>query len=245
MMDDSALRERYLSVLDRLGEAIARAGRKLEEVRLIAVSKLHPAEDVACVAAAGQVDFGENYVQEALQKRQDLVAQPQCRDIRWHMIGHLQRNKVKYIVGKVALIHSVDTYRLAEEINIQAKKRGIIVPILVEVNIAGEETKFGTTAEDAMLLVEEISKLENVRIRGLMTIAPFVENPEDNRLYFRKIKQLSVDITNKNIDNVSMEILSMGMTGDYEVAIEEGATMVRVGTGIFGARNYKKSNESH
>ena len=123
--------------------------------------------------------------------------------------------------------------------------RGIIVPILVEVNIAGEETKFGTTAEDAMLLVEEISKLENVRIRGLMTIAPFVENPEDNRLYFRKIKQLSVDITNKNIDNVSMEILSMGMTGDYEVAIEEGATMVRVGTGIFGARNYKKSNESH
>ena len=117
--------------------------------------------------------------------------------------------------------------------------------ILVEVNIAGEETKFGTTAEDAMLLVEEISKLENVRIKGLMTIAPFVENPEDNRLYFRKIKQLSVDITNKNIDNVSMEILSMGMTGDYEVAIEEGATMVRVGTGIFGARNYKKSNESH
>ena len=161
------------------------------------------------------------------------------------MIGHLQRNKVKYIVGKVALIHSVDTYRLAEEINIQAKKRGIIVPILVEVNIAGEKTKFGTTAEDAMLLVEEISKLENVRIKGLMTIAPFVENPEDNRLYFRKIKQLSVDITNKNIDNVSMEILSMGMTGDYEVAIEEGATMVRVGTGIFGARNYKKSNESH
>ena len=153
--------------------------------------------------------------------------------------------EVKYIVGKVALIHSVDTYRLEEEINIQAKKRGIIVPILVEVNIAGEETKFGTTAEDAMLLVEEISKLENVRIKGLMTIAPFVENPEDNRLYFRKIKQLSVDITNKNIDNVSMEILSMGMTGDYEVAIEEGATMVRVGTGIFGARNYKKSNESH
>ena len=115
----------------------------------------------------------------------------------------------------------------------------------MEVNIAGEKTKFGTTAEDAMLLVEEISKLENVRIKGLMTIAPFVENPEDNRLYFRKIKQLSVDITNKNIDNVSMEILSMGMTGDYEVAIEEGATMVRVGTGIFGARNYKKSNESH
>ena len=149
-------------------------------------------------------------------------------------------NKVKYIVGKVELIHSVDTYRLAEEINIQAKKQNVIVPILVEVNIAHEESKFGISAEDAILLVEEISKLENIRIKGLMTIAPYVENPEDNRLYFRKIKQLSVDITNKNIDNVFMEILSMGMTGDYMVAIEEGATMVRVGTGIFGERNYKQ-----
>ena len=156
------------------------------------------------------------------------------------MIGHLQRNKVKYIVGKVALIHSVDTYRLAEEINIQAKKKNVVVPILVEVNIAEEESKFGTSAEDAMLLVSEIAQLENVQVKGLMTIAPYVENPEDNRAYFRKIKQLSVDIRNKNIDNVSMEILSMGMTGDYMVAIEEGATMVRVGTGIFGERNYNK-----
>ena len=156
------------------------------------------------------------------------------------MIGHLQRNKVKYIVGHVALIHSVDSYRLAEEINIQAKKKNIIVPILVEVNIAHEESKFGIPEEDAIQLVEEIAELENVRIKGLMTIAPYVENAEDNRLYFRKIKDLSVDIAAKNIDNVSMEILSMGMTGDYEVAIEEGATMVRVGTGIFGARNYNK-----
>ena len=156
------------------------------------------------------------------------------------MIGHLQRNKVKYIAGRTELIHSVDTYRLAEEINIQAKKKNIIIPILVEVNIAGEESKFGTSAEDAMLLVEDISKLENVRIKGLMTIAPYVEDAEENRPYFRKIKQLAVDIANKNIDNVSMEILSMGMTGDYMVAIEEGSTMVRVGTGIFGARNYNK-----
>ena len=141
---------------------------------------------------------------------------------------------------KVALIHSVDSYRLAEEINIQAKKKNIIVPILVEVNIAHEESKFGISEEDAIQLVEEIAELENVRIKGLMTIAPYVENAEDNRLYFRKIKDLSVDIAAKNIDNVSMEILSMGMTGDYEVAIEEGATMVRVGTGIFGARNYNK-----
>ena len=180
-------------------------------------------------------DFGENKVQELCSKMEQLPS-----DIRWHMIGHLQRNKVKYIVGKVELIHSVDTYRLAEEINIQAKKQNVIVPILVEVNIAHEESKFGISAEDAILLVEEISKLENIRIKGLMTIAPYVENPEDNRLYFRKIKQLSVDITNKNIDNVFMEILSMGMTGDYMVAIEEGATMVRVGTGIFGERNYKQ-----
>ena len=146
----------------------------------------------------------------------------------------------KQIVGQVALIHSVDSYRLAEEINIQAKKKNIIVPILVEVNIAHEESKFGISEEDAIQLVEEIAELENVRIKGLMTIAPYVENAEDNRLYFRKIKDLSVDIAAKNIDNVSMEILSMGMTGDYEVAIEEGATMVRVGTGIFGARNYNK-----
>lgn len=180
-------------------------------------------------------DFGENKVQELCSKMEQFPS-----DIRWHMIGHLQRNKVKYIVGKVELIHSVDTYRLAEEINIQAKKQNVIVPILVEVNIAHEESKFGISAEDAILLVEEISKLENIRIKGLMTIAPYVENPEDNRLYFRKIKQLSVDITNKNIDNVFMEILSMGMTGDYMVAIEEGATMVRVGTGIFGERNYKQ-----
>ena len=234
------LKDNLKTVEEHVQEACKRAGRSREEVTLIAVSKTKPVEMLQEIYGEGVRDFGENKVQELCDKIEQLPS-----DIRWHMIGHLQRNKVKYIVGKVALIHSVETYRLAEEINIQAKKRGIIVPILVEVNIAGEKTKFGTTAEDAMLLVEEISKLENVRIKGLMTIAPFVENPEDNRLYFRKIKQLSVDITNKNIDNVSMEILSMGMTGDYEVAIEEGATMVRVGTGIFGARNYKKSNESH
>ena len=229
------LKDNLKTVEEHVQEACKRAGRSREEVTLIAVSKTKPVEMLQEIYGEGVRDFGENKVQELCDKIEQLPS-----DIRWHMIGHLQRNKVKYIVGKVALIHSVDTYRLAEEINIQAKKRGIIVPILVEVNIAGEKTKFGTTAEDAMLLVEEISKLENVRIKGLMTIAPFVENPEDNRLYFRKIKQLSVDITNKNIDNVFMEILSMGMTGDYMVAIEEGATMVRVGTGIFGERNYKQ-----
>ena len=220
------LKENLANVEKNIEQACKNAGRSRDEVTLIAVSKTKPVEMLQEIYDENIRDFGENKVQELCSKMEQLPS-----DIRWHMIGHLQRNKVKYIVGKVELIHSVDTYRLAEEINIQAKKQNVIVPILVEVNIA---------QEDAILLVEEISKLENIRIKGLMTIAPYVENPEDNRLYFRKIKQLSVDITNKNIDNVFMEILSMGMTGDYMVAIEEGATMVRVGTGIFGERNYKQ-----
>ena len=229
------LKENLANVEKNIEQACKNAGRSRDEVTLIAVSKTKPVEMLQEIYEENIRDFGENKVQELCSKMEQLPS-----DIRWHMIGHLQRNKVKYIVGKVELIHSVDTYRLAEEINIQAKKQNVIVPILVEVNIAHEESKFGISAEDAILLVEEISKLENIRIKGLMTIAPYVENPEDNRLYFRKIKQLSVDITNKNIDNVFMEILSMGMTGDYMVAIEEGATMVRVGTGIFGERNYKQ-----
>ena len=229
------LKENLANVEKNIEQACKNAGRSRDEVTLIAVSKTKPVEMLQEIYDENIRDFGENKVQELCSKMEQLPS-----DIRWHMIGHLQRNKVKYIVGKVELIHSVDTYRLAEEINIQAKKQNVIVPILVEVNIAHEESKFGISAEDAILLVEEISKLENIRIKGLMTIAPYVENPEDNRLYFRKIKQLSVDITNKNIDNVFMEILSMGMTGDYMVAIEEGATMVRVGTGIFGERHYQK-----
>ena len=229
------LKENLANVEKNIEQACKNAGRSRDEVTLIAVSKTKPVEMLQEIYDENIRDFGENKVQELCSKMEQLPS-----DIRWHMIGHLQRNKVKYIVGKVELIHSVDTYRLAEEINIQAKKQNVIVPILVEVNIAHEESKFGISAEDAILLVEEISKLENIRIKGLMTIAPYVENPEDNRLYFRKIKQLSVDITNKNIDNVFMEILSMGMTGDYMVAIEEGATMVRVGTGIFGERKYKQ-----
>lgn len=229
------LKENLANVEKNIEQACKNAGRSRDEVTLIAVSKTKPVEMLQEIYDENIRDFGENKVQELCSKMEQLPS-----DIRWHMIGHLQRNKVKYIVGKVELIHSVDTYRLAEEINIQAKKQNVIVPILVEVNIAHEESKFGISAEDAILLVEEISKLENIRIKGLMTIAPYVENPEDNRLYFRKIKQLSVDITNKNIDNVFMEILSMGMTGDYMVAIEEGATLVRVGTGIFGERNYKQ-----
>ena len=227
------LKDNLKKVEENIQAACDRSGRNRDEITLIAVSKTKPVEMLQEIYDENIRDFGENKVQELCDKIEKMPS-----DIKWHMIGHLQRNKVKYIVGKVALIHSVDSYRLAEEISIQAKKHNTTVPILVEVNIAHEESKFGISEEDAILLVKEISELENIRIMGLMTIAPYVENPEDNRMYFRKIKELSVDINSKNIDNVSMEIISMGMTGDYEVAIEEGATMVRVGTGIFGARNY-------
>ncbi len=229
------LKENLELVEKRISEACARAGRAREDVTLIAVSKTKPASVLREAYDLGVRDFGENYVQELSDKMETLP-----KDIRWHMIGHLQRNKVRFIAGKTELIHAVDSYRLAEEINIQAKKRRTTVPILIEVNIAGEASKFGISAEDTILLAEEIAGLENVRIKGLMLIAPYVSDPEENRVHFQKMKQLSVDIADKNIDNVSMEILSMGMTGDYTVAIEEGATMVRVGTGIFGERNYNR-----
>lgn len=229
------LKENLVQVEEKINAACQRAGRSRSEVTLIAVSKTKPIPMLSEVYAEGIRNFGENKVQEILEKHEELP-----NDIKWHMIGHLQRNKVKSVIDKVSLIHSVDSFRLAEEINIQAKKKNITVPILVQVNIAGEDTKFGITREDAIILTEQIAELDNLRIQGLMTIAPLVNDPEDNRQYFRGIRQLSVDIRNKNIDNVCMDILSMGMTGDYEVAIEEGATMVRVGTGIFGARNYNK-----
>ncbi len=227
------LKDNFETVEKNVATACKRAGRDRSEVTLIAVSKTKPVEMLREVYDAGARDFGENKVQEICEKYDQLPS-----DIKWHMIGHLQRNKVKQVIDKAALIHSVDSYRLAQEISVQAQKKGLTIPILVEVNIAGEESKFGISAEDTIQLVEEISVLPNLKIQGLMTIAPYVVDAEENRLYFRQIKQLSVDIKNKNIDNVSMDILSMGMTGDYEVAIEEGATMVRVGTGIFGARNY-------
>lgn len=230
------LKENLSIVEENIRKACEKAGRDRSEVTLIAVSKTKPVEMLQEVYDCNIRNFGENKVQELCDKIEKMPA-----DIKWHMIGHLQRNKVKYLVGNhIELIHSVDSFRLAEEINIQAKKKNVIVPILVEVNIAEEESKFGISAEDAIQLVEEIAELENIKIKGLMTIAPYVVDSEENRPYFRKIKQLSVDIRNKNIDNVDMEILSMGMTGDYMVAIEEGATLVRVGTGIFGERNYNK-----
>ncbi len=227
------VKENLSVVENNIQAACKRAGRLREEVTLIAVSKTKPVSMIQEAMKEGIMDFGENKVQELKSKYEMLP-----KHLRWHLIGHLQTNKVKYIVDKTVLIHSVDSYKLAEQINKEALKKGIICNALIEVNIAGEETKFGVSADEVYPLIREISKYLNLRIKGLMTIAPFVDNPEKNREHFRNLRQLNIDIKSKNIDNVTMDILSMGMTGDYEVAVEEGATMIRVGTGIFGERNY-------
>lgn len=229
----SELALNYETVLKNIEEACKKANRDPKEVTLISVSKTKPVDMLEEIYQCGSRNFGENKVQEMCDKMEVLP-----KDINWHMIGHLQTNKVKYIVGNCALIHSVDSLHLAEEIEKQAAKKDVKVPILIEINIANEETKFGIDKKEAMELVMAVSKLPHLEIKGLMTIAPYVDVPEDNRAYFHQIWQLSVDIKSQNIDNVSMDILSMGMTGDYMVAIEEGATHVRVGTGIFGERNY-------
>ncbi len=227
------LEENLKKVQENIRIACEKVGRDPSEVTLIAVSKTKPIETLQEAYDLGVRVFGENKVQE-LDKKIDALPD----DISWHMIGHLQRNKVKYIAGRVELIHSVDSFRLAEEINVQAKKRNTVIPILIEVNVAEEESKFGVRVEDTEELIRQIAELDGISIKGLMTIAPYVVDSEENREIFHKIKDLSIDIASKNIDNVFMDILSMGMTGDYMVAIEEGATMVRVGTGIFGERNY-------
>lgn len=222
----------YLEVQEKVRQACLRGDRSEKDVTLIAVSKTKPLEDLREAYEAGARDFGENKVQELTDKIPNLP-----EDIRWHMIGHLQRNKVKYIVGRVYMIHSVDSLRLAEEISREAVRKNLAVRILMEVNVAQEDSKFGVSVEEAPALAEEIAKLPGISLEGLMTIAPYVQDAEENRKVFAQLRQLAVDISDKNIDNVSMNVLSMGMSGDYEVAIEEGATFVRVGTGIFGERS--------
>lgn len=237
-MGKTTIQENRKQVLENIKIACQKAGRNSEQVNLIAVSKTKPLSMLQEAYAAGARDFGENKVQELVEKQQSLPS-----DIRWHMIGHLQRNKVKYLIDKVYLIHSVDSLRLAEEISKEALKKQIEVNILIEVNVAQEESKYGICIEETETLVREIAILPSIHIMGLMTIAPFVENAEENRKVFQKLAKLAVDIKAKNIDNVTMSVLSMGMTGDYQVAVEEGATYVRVGTGIFGERNYHKELE--
>ncbi|MBQ7358702.1 MAG: YggS family pyridoxal phosphate-dependent enzyme [Lachnospiraceae bacterium] len=220
-------------VKEKIAKACQKAKRDVDTVTLIAVSKTKPVAMLKECYDAGIRDFGENKVQEILDKYDQMPS-----DVRWHMIGHLQRNKVKYIIDKVVMIHSVDSLRLAEEISKQAMRVNRVMDILIEVNIASEESKFGVSEMMLPDFVKEVCKLPGVCVKGLMTVAPYVDNSEENRQHFVKMRQLCVDINAQNIDNENINMLSMGMSGDYTVAIEEGATHVRVGTSIFGERNY-------
>lgn len=227
------IKEQLAEVEQNIQSACIRSGRKREDVTLIAVSKTKPVEMLQEAYDAGVRIFGENKVQELVDKYEMLP-----KDIHWHMIGHLQTNKVKYIVDKVECIHSVDSLKLAEVIEKEAAKKNCRVNILIEVNVAQEESKFGISINEVFPFIEKVAAFPHICVQGLMTIAPFVENAEENRTIFERLHNLSVDIMSKNIDNVNVSVLSMGMTNDYEVAIEEGATMIRVGTGIFGKRDY-------
>ena len=223
-----------LSIVEnKIAAACKRAGRERDEVKLIAVSKTQPVEAIREAIEYGINSFGENRVQE-LREKTEIIED----NLDWHLIGHLQTNKVKFVVGKVSLIHSLENIRLAEAIDKEAKKHNVIVDVLVEVNIAKEDTKFGVNPEEVESFIREVLIFKNINIRGLMTVAPYTDISEENRKYFKKLKKIMVDLNSKNIHNVNMNVLSMGMTGDYEIAIEEGATLVRVGTGIFGSRNY-------
>ena len=225
------VKENLAEVEQKILEACKKSGRSRDEVTLIAVSKTKPVSMIEEAMEAGIREFGENKPQEMKEKYEIL-----SKDLHWHMIGHLQLNKVKYVVPRACMIHSVDSLRLAEKISAEAEKNHLVMPVLIEVNVAEEDSKFGVKLSEAEDLIRQAAVLPGISIQGLMTIAPFVENAEENRGVFQKLRKLSVDIRSKNIDNVTMCNLSMGMTGDYQVAIEEGATMVRVGTGIFGER---------
>ena len=227
------LYENYEKVVENVKNACAHSGRNFQDITIIAVSKTKPLSDIEELITHGITEFGENKVQEMVDKYEHV-----SKPVNWHLIGHLQTNKVKYIVDKACLIHSVDSVHLAKEIEKEAAKKDVVVNILLEVNIAQEETKFGIQKEEVYALIDAIKDMPHIHVEGLMTIAPFVENPEENRGYFREMHQLLLDIKSKCIDNIDMNVLSMGMTNDYEIAVEEGATMIRVGTAIFGARNY-------
>lgn len=225
--------ENYNYVRQQIIDTATKCGRNPEDITLIAVSKTKPLSDIEELLSIGVKEFGENKVQELCNKYENV-----SQSVHFHLIGHLQTNKVKYVVDKACLIHSLDSVKLAKEIQKEAAKKQVITEVLIEVNVAEEDSKFGLKVEDVIPFLQEICTFTNIHVNGLMTIAPFVDNPEENRVHFHRLKQLSLDITSKNIDNIDMNVLSMGMTNDYKVAIEEGATMVRVGTAIFGARNY-------
>ncbi|WP_010252742.1 YggS family pyridoxal phosphate-dependent enzyme [Acetivibrio cellulolyticus] len=217
----------------KVERAAIKSGRKLEDITIIGVSKTVEPEKIIRAIDEGITELGENRVQE-LTEKYDIIN----RSCNWHLIGHLQTNKVKYVVDKVKMIHSVDRYDLALEIHNRAKKIGKVVDILVQVNISGEKSKFGVSPDGALELIKQIVTLENVRVRGFMTMAPFASNPEKVRNVFSGLRKLSIDIEKENINNIVIDYLSMGMSNDYEIAIEEGANLVRIGTALFGQRQY-------
>jgi hypothetical protein len=223
--------------LEKIRENIKRAaeksGRTEKDILLLGVTKTIDTDRIKELVELGVNELGENKVQEILSKY-DIIGS----GVQWHLIGRLQTNKVKYIIDKVKLIHSVDSVKLLEEIDKRAKAANKVMDILIEVNVGNEETKGGICYDDVDSFVEKATEFDNIKVKGFMTVAPFVENPEENRKYFKKMNKLFVDNSKKINHNISMEYLSMGMTNDYEVAIEEGANIVRIGTGIFGKRNY-------
>ena len=230
------IRENIESIRKRIADAAKRAGRDADDIKLIAVTKTVDVDKVEEAIAAGALDAGENKPQELARKYEVLGDK-----IRWHQIGSLQTNKVKYIIDKVCMIHSLDREGLAEEIDKRASKIGRVIDCLVQVNISGEESKHGMSREEVEPFVRLVAeKYPNIKIKGLMTMAPFDAERDEIRKVFRDLKVLSDEINNMNIGNVEMKELSMGMTNDFEIAVEEGATMVRVGTAIFGKRNYNK-----
>ena len=236
--------ENLCRVRNMVRAACERSGRSAEEVTVIAVSKTKPFSDITEACAAGATHFGENYVQELMQKMDQNAHLDEPRPIQWHMIGHLQKNKVKYLIGNVALIHSVDSVSLAEQIEKEAAKKEQTVRILLEVNIAREESKWGFEPDHVLQAAKEINAFPHVRVLGLMTSAPITEDPETNRVYFRDLNGLAQKLASEKLISTTdpdfhCPVLSMGMTGDFEVAVEEGATMVRVGTAIFGKRDYQ------
>ncbi len=220
-------------IRSRIKAACLRSGRDPDSVQLIAVTKTIDAEQINIAVEAGLNILGENRVQEVLHKYEVING-----DVSWHLIGHLQTNKVRQIIDKVTLIHSLDSLHLANELQKRASLRNKPVQVLVEVNVGQEETKFGLSPDEVPEFLESLKAMEHIQVRGLMTVAPFLDDPEDDRMIFRRLKVLFEDLKKLNLPNVQMEHLSMGMTHDFEIAVEEGATMVRVGTGIFGTRNY-------
>lgn len=229
------IKDNLNEVKDRIAQAAIRSGRQPEEITLIAVTKTLPVDVINAAMTFGVTDIGENKVQEVMDKYDSILNEP-----KWHLIGHLQSNKVKYIADKVSLIHSVDSLRLAEEISKRCEKIEKVMDVLIQINVAEEDTKFGIKREEIYELVEQVSTLPNIRIKGLMAIAPNTDNDKALRKYFSEMKDIFETLKKTMYNRTDMTYLSMGMSNDYEIAIEEGANMVRIGTGIFGARNYNK-----